>query len=175
MSRTCSGRSRRCAKTAACAARNSGPRQHIFAVRRDLMDETTYKTLLAVAAGGAAYAQRHHLRSDRAGRGGGLAGARRACCRPDCRRCARFRRRTDDACICLARRGRCQRRRHRPQPMERLWRLRRRRPRTMSCAWPAGAPRRSPGSTSSPTPRSASTPRPKGLPSPGAATAATTS
>ncbi|RWP72638.1 glucoamylase family protein [Mesorhizobium sp.] len=26
-----------------------GPRQHIFAVRRDLMDETTYKTLLAVA------------------------------------------------------------------------------------------------------------------------------
>lgn len=26
-----------------------GPRQHIFAVRRDLMDEATYKTLLAVA------------------------------------------------------------------------------------------------------------------------------
>ena len=26
-----------------------GPRQHIFAVRRDLMEETTYKTLLAVA------------------------------------------------------------------------------------------------------------------------------
>ena len=26
-----------------------GPRQHIFAVRRDLMDETSYKTLLAVA------------------------------------------------------------------------------------------------------------------------------
>lgn len=26
-----------------------GSRQHIFAVRRDLMDETTYKTLLAVA------------------------------------------------------------------------------------------------------------------------------
>src|SRR5690606_11002814 len=26
-----------------------GPRQHIFAVRRDLMDEPTYRTLLAVA------------------------------------------------------------------------------------------------------------------------------
>ncbi len=26
-----------------------GPRQHIFAVRRDLMDENSYKTLLAVA------------------------------------------------------------------------------------------------------------------------------
>ena len=47
--RTCSRRSKRCARTAACAASELGPRQHIFAVRRDLMDEDSYRTLLAAA------------------------------------------------------------------------------------------------------------------------------
>jgi hypothetical protein len=54
-----------------------GPRQHIFAVRRDLMDEATYKTLLAVARVCPAHAQWHHLRPDRARRGGSAAGSRR--------------------------------------------------------------------------------------------------
>ena len=49
MCRTCSRRSNGFARTAACAASEHGPRQHIFAVRRDLMDERTYRTLLAVA------------------------------------------------------------------------------------------------------------------------------
>ena len=53
-----------------------GPRQHIFAVRRDLMDEATYRTLLGRGPHRAAHPQRHHLRPDRARRGGSLAGAR---------------------------------------------------------------------------------------------------
>ena len=54
-----------------------GPRQHIFAVRRDLMDETILQDAARRRARRAAHPQRHHLRPDRARRGGRLAGARR--------------------------------------------------------------------------------------------------
>ena len=53
-----------------------GPRQHIFAVRRDLMDADSYQTLLVGGAGGAAHPQRQHPRPDRARRVGRAAGAR---------------------------------------------------------------------------------------------------
>ena len=45
-----------------------GPRQHIFAVRRDLMDERTYRTLLVGRPHRAAHPQRADLRPDRARR-----------------------------------------------------------------------------------------------------------
>ena len=53
-----------------------GPRQHIFAVRRDLMDDATYKTLLGGRPRGPSYPQRHHFRPGRTGRDGRPAGPR---------------------------------------------------------------------------------------------------
>ena len=130
-----------------------GPRQHIFAVRRDLMDETTYKTLLAAARVVLPHPQRHHLRPDRAGRGGGAAGAGRnlpavAADHPEtaATRAAR-------PCLAAAAPRRRQGRGHRPGArIGTALAASTATAATMSCAWPAGARRRSPGSTSSPTP-----------------------
>ena len=127
-----------------------GPRQHIFAVRRDLMDETTYRTLLAVGPRRPAHAQRHHLRPDRARGGGGAAGAR---CRWQPAEAPATPRRLRAAAGSVAVAAPIAARRRRAGLLERLWRLRRRRPRLCGAPARRRARRRSRGSTSFPTQR----------------------
>ena len=149
-----------------------GPRQHIFAVRRDLMDEHSYRTLLAVAR------VVLHTRNGRIFDQVERAEAAALQARDAARKPAAARRPpSPPAAVAAAGRPR----RGAPPTATGLvsWNgfggFDRGRPRLCRAARPAQRRRRIPGSTSSPTRRSASTPRPKARPSPGAATAATSS
>ena len=132
-----------------------GPRQHIFAVRRDLMDENSYKTLLAVARVALHTRNGTHLRPDRARGSGGA-----------CRRAMR-RRHAVEARLPRSQAGRSPRCRRRVCRSAadgsglRIWNgfggFDRDGRDYVVQARPASARRRIRGSTSSPTRRSAST------------------
>ncbi len=84
-----------------------GPRQHIFAVRRDLMDENSYKTLLAVARVVLHTRNGRIFRPDRARRGRRPLAARDAARLAEGETAERRRRRQDPAppsCLSPARR-----------------------------------------------------------------------
>ena len=109
----------RCARTAACAAANSGPRQHIFAVRRDLMDDGDLPHAARGGAHRAAYPQRH--RSSTRSTAPRPTGA----CRRATQRRPRASATTPRRAVARPTLGRPRADGDGPRLLERLWRLRR--------------------------------------------------